>query len=85
MNYRDKSSNQMVEYSSEQLTVDTEITAPVITVNGEEANGRAFKNEVVPAVSFNDINFDSYKIKLTRTRYDVKDEDLTEKYIGSEV
>ena len=42
MNYRDKSSNQMVEYSSEQLTVDTEITAPVITVNGEEANGRAF-------------------------------------------
>ena len=55
MNYRDKSSNQMVEYSSEQLTVDTEITAPVITVNGEEANGRAFKNEVVPAVSFNDI------------------------------
>lgn len=85
MNYRDKSSNQMVEYSSEQLTVDTEITAPVITVNGEEANGRAFKNEVVPAVSFNDINFDSYKITLTRTRYDVKDEDVTEKYIGSAV
>lgn len=85
MNYRDKSSNQMVEYSSEQLTVDTEITAPVITVNGEEANGRAFKNEVVPAVSFNDINFNSYKITLTRTRYDVKDEDVTEKYIGSAV
>lgn len=85
MNYRDKSSNQMVEYSSEQLTVDTEITAPVITVNGEEANGRAFKDEVVPAVSFNDINFDSYKVTLTRTRYDVKDEDVTEKYIASAV
>lgn len=85
MNYRDKSSNQMVEYSSEQLTVDTEITAPVITVNGEEANGRAFKDDVVPAVSFNDINFDSYKVTLTRTRYDVKDEDVTEKYIGGSV
>ena len=85
MNYRDKSSNQMVEYSSEQLTVDTEITAPVITVNGEEANGRAFKDEVVPAVSFSDINFDSYKVTLTRTRYDVKDEDVTEKYIGGAV
>ena len=85
MNYKDKSSNQMVEYSSEQLTVDTEITAPVITVNGEEAKDRAFKNEVVPAVSFNDINFDSYKVTLTRTRYDVKDEDVTEKYIGGAV
>lgn len=70
INYADKSSNKMATYTSEQMTVDTEIVAPVITVNGEEANGKAYKDEVVPAVSFEDINFENYEISLTRTRYD---------------
>lgn len=85
INYTDKSTNQMAAYSSEQLTVDTEIVAPVITVNGEEANGKAFKDDMVPAVSFDDINFESYEIHLTRTRYDEKDVDVTEQFIGAGV
>ena len=76
INYADKSSNKMATYTSEQMTVDTEIVAPVITVNGEEANGKAYKDEVVPAVSFEDINFENYEISLTRTRYDDKDADV---------
>ena len=75
----------MATYTSEQMTVDTKIEKPVITVNGEEADGKAFKDEVVPAVSFEDINYESYEIKLTRTRYDEKDTDVAETFIGSEV
>ena len=85
IDYTDKSSNKMATYTSEQMTVDTKIEKPVITVNGEEADGKAFKDEVVPAVSFEDINYESYEIKLTRTRYDEKDTDVTEIFIGSEL
>ncbi len=85
IDYTDKSSNKMATYTSEQMTVDTKIEKPVITVNGEEADGKAFKDEVVPAVSFEDINYESYEIKLTRTRYDEKDTDVAETFIGSEV
>ena len=85
INYADKSSNKMATYTSEQMTVDTEIVAPVITVNGEEANGKAYKDEVVPAVSFEDVNFENYEISLTRTRYDDKDVDVKEKFIAGNV
>lgn len=81
INYTDKSSNKMVTYTSEQMTVDTEIVQPVITVNGKEANGKAFREDVVPAVSFEDINFESYEIKLARTRYDDKNADVTKTFI----
>lgn len=85
INYSDKSGNAAAEYRSDQLTVDTKINAPVITVNGEEADGRAFKDEVIPAVSFEDINYDSYEIQLTRTRYDDKNADVTSTFIKDRV
>ena len=83
--YSDKSGNAMSTYTSNQMTIDTEITDPVILINGEEGNGRAFKEDVVPSVSFSDINFDSYEIRLTRTRYNDIDADVTEQYIGGGV
>lgn len=81
INYTDKSNNQMATYTSEQLTVDTLIEEPVITINGEDGNGKAYKDQVIPAISFSDQNFDSYVVKLTRTRYNKKDEDVTDEFI----
>ncbi len=83
VSYTDKSSNQMASYTSEQLTVDTLIEEPVITINGEDGNGKAYKDQVIPAVSFADQNFDTSTVTLTRTRYNKKNEDVTEEFITS--
>ncbi len=82
VNYVDKSSNVMDTYTSEQMTIDTELINPVITINGTEGNGKAFKEEVVPAVSFSDRNFADYEITLTRTNYGSKNAEVTEKFIA---
>ena len=77
----DMANNGMTQYTSENLTIDTDITEPVITVNGLEADGKAFKDKVVPAVKFEDTNLESYEITLLRTRYGEKNVDVTEEFI----
>lgn len=80
--YRDKSSNEMNAYESNQLTIDTEIEAPTIILKGLSAQGvtdaeiigtendtiYAFKDAIVPSVSFSDQNFDDYNITLTQVQ-----------------
>lgn len=78
INYRDKSTNQMVEYRSEQLTIDTDIEAPVITFNGNAENGQAYKEDVIPEISFTDKNYDSFEVFLYRTNMDQIEVDITE-------
>ena len=82
INYSDKSANKMDTYKSDQITIDTKIEDPIITINGEEANGKAFKDEVVPFISFEDINLDTYEINLTRTRYFDIDKDVKDEFVG---
>lgn len=77
INYRDKSSNQMTEYKSGQLTMDTDIQEPTITFNGNNETGHAYKNEIVPAISFSDINYDSYEVFLYRTYMNAINVDVT--------
>ncbi|MBR6771468.1 MAG: Ig-like domain repeat protein [Lachnospiraceae bacterium] len=64
--------------AGKDFIVDTEISELEIT--GVE-NGKAYKDEVVPAVRFSDANFGDYEIKLTRTRRDEIDKDVTEQFI----
>ena len=83
--YTDRSGNAMQDYVSGRLTIDTAIKAPQITVNGAEADGVAFKDEVVPVVIFEDVNLDSYDIKLFRTNYSDKNVDVTNIFIGNNI
>lgn len=80
--YSDKSSNKMATYTSKQMTVDTKIEAPTYTINGVAKNevGGAYKGDATIGFNFNDQNFDTKTITLTRTRFD-KVEDVTETFI----
>lgn len=78
INYQDKSTNQMAQYTSDQLTIDTDIQAPVISFNGNNENGHAYKGEVVPSISFSDINYDSYEVHLYRTYKGALNVEITE-------
>lgn len=80
--YTDKSTNQMEEYVSEQMTIDTQLEVPVIKINGDVKTdvGGAYKGDVKVEYSFEDKNFDTSQIKLIRTRFD-KVEDVTENFI----
>lgn len=78
ISYRDKSSNEMVVYTSEQLTIDTDIQEPTITFNGNNEDRMAYKGEIIPEISFTDVNYDSFEIFLYRTSMDAIDVDITE-------
>lgn len=82
INYADKSSNAMDTYTSKQMTIDTKIQPPTYSINGaaKSENGGAYKGEATVAFNFEDQNFDSKTIKLTRTRFNSV-EDVTEKFI----
>lgn len=84
INYRDKSTNQMQTYTSNQLTIDTDIQAPTYIINGvaKTDEGGAYKNDATIAFSFEDQNFDTKTIKLERTRFNSV-EDVTDEFINS--
>jgi len=82
INYEDKSTNKMTEYTSKQLTIDTIIEAPTYEINdvAKEEVGGAYKNDATISFNFEDQNFDVNTIKLVKTRFD-KVEDVTEQFI----
>ena len=82
VNYMDKSGNSMVPYTSKQMTIDTEIKEPTYSINGVAKTefGGAYKDGVVVAFNFEDQNFDTKTITLTRTRFNAV-EDVTSKFV----
>lgn len=62
-----------------QFVVDTTINAPVIT--GVE-EGAAYAKDLAPAFTALDANLESVSVRLTRTRRNEKNKDVTQEYIG---
>lgn len=56
------------------FTVDTTLVEPAIT--GVET-GKAYPGELIPSVSFSDVNFAGYELKLLRTNLGTIDEDIS--------
>lgn len=75
---KDYAGNEMEAWQSEQLVIDTSIEAPVITVNGEAADGNAYKDEALIGISYFDENFKGSSVTIRRTRMGEKDVDVTE-------
>lgn len=84
VNYSDKSNNRMTAYESNQLTIDTSISEPVFSINGvnKGTEGGAYKGDVTVAFSYEDQNYASKTIRLTRTLFD-KVEDVTDEFIST--
>lgn len=66
---------------SGQINLKIDISEPVISVTGVEA-GHAYKGDVVPEISFSDMNFASYEMVLTRTDLYEMNADVTETFLG---
>lgn len=86
ISYEDKSTNKMTTYTSEQLTIDTDILTPVISINGVNSVGEsgAYKKDVVVSYSFEDINYDSSSVRLFRTNFDSVEE-VTYDFIKTDI
>lgn len=65
--------------AAKDFVVDQTIEKP--TIGGVE-NGKAYTGDVIPTISFNDVNYASYEVKLLRTRMGDKNVDVTEKFIS---
>lgn len=75
---KDYAGNEMEAWQSEQLVIDMSIEAPTITVNGEAADGNAYKDEALIGISYIDENFKGASVTILRTRMGEKDVDVTE-------
>ncbi|MDO5603011.1 MAG: Ig-like domain repeat protein, partial [Oscillospiraceae bacterium] len=64
--------------AAKEFTIDTAIIKPVIT--GAE-NGKSYKEDVIPVISMEDINFAQGEIQLLRTRREEKNVDVTAQFI----
>lgn len=65
--------------AAKEFTIDTNIAKPVIT--GVE-NGKSYKDEVIPTISFDDVNFNMDEVQLLRTRKNEQNVDVTQKFIN---
>lgn len=64
--------------AGKDFVIDQTIEKPTI---GGIKNGGAYKNEVIPTISLNDVNYDSCEVKLVRTRLGEKNVDVTAEFI----
>ena len=78
---KDQVGRKSIPFKSNQLTIDTQITEPVLTINGANGNGQSYRGHVAAGISMEDKNFESYEAHLTRTRYNQHGVDVTSEFI----
>lgn len=66
--------------AAKDFVIDQTIEKPVI---GGVENGKAYTEDVIPAISFNDINYASCEITLLRTGKGERDEDVTAQFVNA--
>lgn len=76
--YKDLALNKAKSPANNTFTIDN--TDPVINFS-DVVQGGAYPDEVVPKISFNDNNYLSHTVTLTRTNMDNKNEDVTSKFV----
>ena len=81
ISYQDNSKNSMTNYQSQVMTIDTVIEKPVISINGKVETGRAYRDDVIPAISVEDVNYSKYEITMTRTNFGTKNADVKDLFI----
>jgi len=83
--YTDRSGNKMTDYMSSRMVIDTQIEKPVIEVNGENCNGKAYKDDAMVTVSYFDEHFESIDIKILRTSKNNKDVDVSDIFLTGNI
>ena len=73
-----KATNYGSSVAGKDFTIDTKIDKPVFS--GVQ-NGKAYKDDVIPKISFSDVNYASNEVELLRTRFGEKNVDVTSKFI----
>lgn len=66
--------------AAKDFVIDQTIEKPVI---GGVENGNAYTGDVIPTISFGDVNYASYEITLLRTRKGERDVDVTDQFINA--
>lgn len=63
---------------SKNFTIDTTIDKPAI---GGVENGKSYKEDVIPTINIDDVNYASSTVQLLRTQKDDINRDVTDQYI----
>lgn len=70
--------NYGISVAAKDFVLDKTIAKPVV---GGVANGSAYKDKVIPTISFSDVNYDKYEVELLRTRKDEIGVNVTDEFI----
>ncbi len=73
-----KEANYADSAAAKDFVIDQTIEDPII---GGVKDGGAYKGDAVPTISFGDINYDSYEVRLLRTSLGKKNVDVTAEFI----
>lgn len=78
---KSEATNYGASEAPEAFTIDT---TPVEVIVDDLEKNTAYAGSLQPTITFGDVNFDGYTVSLTMTNMDIKDMDVTDKFIKRE-